>query len=54
MKKDTRLQRLIVSRKNCQVKKLPITKTGQRMDEAFTIRKVEPDKFPEIEGIFEA
>ena len=24
------------------------------MDEAFTIRKVEPDKFPEIEGIFEA
>lgn len=29
-------------------------KKGEEMEETFTIRKVEPDRFPEIEEIFEA
>jgi N-acetylglutamate synthase-like GNAT family acetyltransferase len=54
LEKDRIFQRLIVSRKNCQIKKSPDLKIGERMEEAFTIREFEPDKLPEIERIFEA
>ena len=33
---------------------MPNIKIDERMEEAFKIRKAEPDKFPEIERIFEA